>query len=58
MKFFEGFCERGLFWFRICGYGIRYKNLMFFRPLLSEREGRVKVWQFGNHSFRLLTPPK
>jgi hypothetical protein len=46
--------EKGMWWFRIFGYGIHYRNIRLHPPLFSDREGITKVLKISNHWFKLL----
>ena len=56
MKAFCYYRERGLWWFRIYGYGLHYKNVRLHPPLFSERTGLRKKLKIGKHWFGLLRP--
>ncbi len=45
---------KGLWWFRVFGYGLRAKNLKLYGLLFSEREGYAKYYRIGNWSFKAL----
>jgi hypothetical protein len=53
-KAFSGRMERGAFWFRVFGYGIRAVNRNLHEPLRSERTGAVKVLRLGPWSIKWL----
>jgi hypothetical protein len=49
---FCGYREEGLWWFRIFGVGIHWKDVRTHKPLFSERNGltwhlRIGHWSFG-----------
>jgi hypothetical protein len=46
----------GLFWFRVFGYGLHFKNIKKRFLLFSERNGYRKRLQIGNWSIRTLVP--
>ena len=44
--------SKGIWWFRIFGYGIHWKNINIYPPLFSERYGyskklKIGFWYFG-----------
>jgi hypothetical protein len=44
---------RGLWWFRVCGWGLLWKNNRIRRPLFSERM-RLRGWTVGRWHFEFL----
>jgi hypothetical protein len=57
MKPLSGYSEKGLWWFRIFGWGIRWKRTDQHYILFSERDLTFKrVLTFGIWSFRILKP--
>lgn len=59
MKKFPIFCgykAHGFWWFRIYGYGVRFKNLKYVGLMFSERHGSVKTITIFNFNFKLLKP--
>ena len=53
-----GYREKGLWWFRIFGYGIHYKNTKLHLVLFSERTGRRRKLKLGRHHFGFLKSEK
>lgn len=49
-------CEKGVFWFRIFGYGIHCIDRSMYEPGLGERLGFWKVLKIRKWSIRWLTP--
>jgi hypothetical protein len=54
MKIFSGFKSKSIFWFRIFGYGLCFKNTRIYPLLFSERNGYVKVLKIGKWNVRFL----
>ena len=58
MKRVCGYRCKGLWWFRVYGYGIHYKNTRYHRPLFSERNGLRKKLKLGRYWFGALKPDR
>ena len=56
MKYIKCYRTKGLWWFRIYGYGIHYKNTRYHAELFSERVGYRKKLKLREHSFEILKP--
>lgn len=54
MKWLCGYREKGLWWFRIFGYGLHWKDMRTHKPLFSERHGYRKHLHIGPYSFGLI----
>lgn len=54
MKALHWYRTKGLWWFRVCGYGIHYKNTRYHAELFSERMGYRKKLKLGRHRFGIL----
>ena len=50
--------EKGLFWFRIFGYGLHLKDTNKHPMMFSERNRLTKYWKVGSWIVRVLTPNK
>ena len=48
--------EKGLFWFRIFGYGLHIKDTKRHQLMFSERNGLTKYWKVGVWIVRVLKP--
>jgi len=48
--------ERGLFFFRLFGYGIHVKDISRFRQYFSERNGYKRRLMIGNYAVSILKP--
>ena len=55
-RFLEYLFTSGIWWIRICGYGIHFKNTKKHPPLFSERYGCIKRLVIGRWSFGILKP--
>ena len=56
---FPVFCYhrcKGLWWFRVFGYGLHYKNVRLHPPLFSERHGFRRKLKLGRFYFGGLRP--
>ena len=53
-KFFYFYRQKGLWWFRIFGYGISWKSLKYHNLLFSERIGK-RGFRIGRWMFHFLT---
>ena len=53
-----GYRCKGLWWFRVLGYGLHYKNTRLHPLLFSERTGHRKKLKIGRFSFGFLKPEK
>lgn len=47
---------KGLFWFRLFGWGLHFKNREMHRDLFSERNGLVSRIVIGKYAIKLLKP--
>lgn len=56
MKWICGYKKKGLFWFRIFGYGLQGKDTHTHALLFSERYGYRKGFYIGRWIFHFLTP--
>lgn len=45
---------RGVFWFRVLGYGVHVADKCINPPMFSERSGIVKVYRFGKWGVKFL----
>jgi hypothetical protein len=54
MKIFSWYRTKGLWWFRIFGYGIHYKNVDYHAELFSERNRIRKKLRLGKHRLGVL----
>lgn len=55
-KWFNAHFSKGLWWFRIFGYGVHWKSLKTHPLLFSERYGYTKKLLIGNWCFGILKP--
>ena len=58
MKALAYYKTKGLWWFRVFGYGIHYKNIELHFVLFSERNGFRKKLKIRSHWLELLKPEK
>jgi hypothetical protein len=49
-----GYRGHGLWWFRIFGYGLHWKDTRIHPLIFSERNGLTKTLQIGHWSFKWL----
>jgi len=57
MKLITKYRTKGLWWFRIFGYGISWKSLKYHNMLFSERYG-LRGWKMGRWIFHFLRREK
>ena len=55
MKKIIGYSEKGLWWFRIFGYGLHWKRISEHNLLFSERNG-YRGLKINNWFFKILKP--
>lgn len=57
-KYIIGTKCKGLWWLRICGYGVHYKNTRHHPLVYSERHAKTKMLKIRNHVFKILMKGK
>lgn len=50
--------RKGMFWFRIFGYGFHFRDINHHPPLFSVRNGFQKVLKLKHFHFKILKPKK
>jgi hypothetical protein len=56
LKLFYGMIEQGMGFFRLCGFGLHWKDTRTHRLLFSERNNLGRALRIGAYRFKLLTP--
>jgi len=56
MKWLCGYKQKGMFWFRVFGYGISGKDINIHRLLFSEKYGYRKGIQIRRWRFHFIKP--
>ncbi len=50
--------SNGIYWFRLFGYGLMWKNVNYHSLLFSQRNGYNRSLELGNWYIEILTPKK